>query len=225
MLGSTKNTWRCGVFTTVVLCKRGKTTSKLPLSVHAARLPPPFRISLNRRISLRTRLRVSSRADMYGWIGRFRTSWLGRMRARFIGSKIDVFAVPMLGLRLPNAVIGSAIKLGRGTNGTFSQSASRLCKSGIEIIDFRSCFLSNSFSCYIYFLFLVAFSVFSLSKLLFLANTMREFVFFSSAVRGILCVGAKAALYVQAVFLRGQWICILLIAFINQLPLLKIRMT
>lgn len=48
------------------------------------------------------------------------------MAARLIGSKI-YFRSSFRGLRRPNAVMGSAMRLGRGTNGTFSQSTSRLC--------------------------------------------------------------------------------------------------
>lgn len=122
LLGSEKKTCLCGFFTDAVLCNRGKILSMLNLSVA---LIPPARISAERRTSLSTRLRVSSRAEMYGWIGRSKISWFGLMPSRLMRSKIDLCS-SLRGLRLPKAVMGSAMRLGRGTNGTFSQSTSRL---------------------------------------------------------------------------------------------------
>lgn len=126
MLGSTKNIRRCADLIGAVLCRRGRITSMLDRSVLADILPPALRSSLLRRTSSSTLLRVASLAEIYGLIGRLSTSWLGRMAARFIGSRID-FRSSLRGLRLPKAVMGSAMRLGRGTNGTFSQSTSRLC--------------------------------------------------------------------------------------------------
>lgn len=104
---------------------RGRILSMLNWSVQSDALPPPARKSADRRTSPRTRLRVSSRAEIYGWIGRFKISWFGLMPARLMRSKID-FCSSLRGLRLPKAVMGSAMRLGRGTVGTLSQFTSRL---------------------------------------------------------------------------------------------------
>lgn len=127
MLGSTKKTLRCASFTGAVWCSLGKRTSILCRSVLADMLPPAFRKSLQRRTSLKTLIRVASRAEMYGWSGFRAASAFGRIAARLMGVRMDSRSC-VIGFRLPKAVIGSATSDGRYA--FFSESTSRLCKSG-----------------------------------------------------------------------------------------------
>lgn len=109
---------------------RGKTMSMLWLSVKYGVRPPDSRILCCRLISLETLSLVWSRGDLYSPNGRNCESgfalisvlsrWTIETSRRFCSGSND--------LRFPNAVIGSAIKLGRGTNGTFSHGTSRLCR-------------------------------------------------------------------------------------------------
>lgn len=108
---------------------RGKTTSKLWLSVKYGVSPLDSRILCMWRISLWTFSRVISRGDLYGSNGRNWDSGFGFISAFNLWTidPVGFGASSCNGLRFPKAVIGSAMRLGRGTNGTFSQGTSRLC--------------------------------------------------------------------------------------------------
>lgn len=107
----------------------GKTTSRLWVSVMYDRIPPDSLICCWRWISLKTLSRVRSRGDLYGWMGANEASGFGLIsflnRNTIDPSRLASRSCSTV-LRLPKAVIGSAMRLGRGTNGTFSHGTSRL---------------------------------------------------------------------------------------------------
>lgn len=140
----------------------GKTTSKLVLSVKYGWMPPDSRTRWWYWISLETLSRVRSRGDLYGCKGRS-CDWAFGTISFFNLCTIDPSPLDGRGwlfrvLRFPKAVIGSAIKLGRATNGTFSQGTSRFYR----LIEKGFCVDLFVFSLYSYQLKLWSFQKFPL---------------------------------------------------------------
>lgn len=105
------------------LWRRGRSLSMSSFLVVNGQIPPWFRkasclLTLSKTLRL-----VWSLGDSYSLIGADKTLWLGLIPAELILRTMDSFwtTSSRRGFRLQNAVMGSATKLGRGTNGNLSQ--------------------------------------------------------------------------------------------------------